>query len=270
MSPSEAFAFSSSNANSPTTPSVLDPRFAANRSVRFTQETESRAFGFNYVDEATGRQVTEWVFQPQYVPPPAEAATAEVPELPNHEFTSLAEWQAAMAETGPNAIWQPGSTFARSYVNTYRGVPSDSVAFYAPNEVWPVVPVAPAAGDSVDQIDPGQVFSLVPPMATSMTNPGGEVATPLKTAIRVVTAAGAGHPERGDTNAYTAEFWALFSEYEQPTTQPLMLVPGPPPGVPAQSLPEFLKHYYDATGDAAPQSMVVVTCSRSRVNPYQA
>ncbi len=259
---SSAFAFNPSD-DTASQPSNLDARFAVNQSMQFSQVGEARAFGFSYIDDSSGRQVTEWVFQPAYVPPPALEATAEAPSDPAHVFTSLDQWKAALEATGPDAIWQPGSTFNRSWVATFRGVPSKDPAFYAPYEQWPTVPVAPAAGDVVDQVDPGSAHAPAGPVedVNSMT---------AKAALRVVTAAGAGHPERGDTNAYTVEFWAMFNNYVEPTSQDLPVVPGPPVGVPPQSLSEYLEFWNSADAPATVDTLAVVTCSRSRVNPYGA
>ncbi len=257
---SSAFAYQPSD-ESAAQPSNLDARFAVNQSMQFSQAGEARAFGFSYVDAASDRQVTEWVFQPAYVPPPAQTATAEAPSNPAHVFTSIDQWKVALQGTGPDAIWQPGSTFARSWVATFRGVPSASPEFYAPFEKWPVVPVAPAAGDMVDQVDPGSAYAPAGPVETVG-------AVNAKTALRVVTAADAGHPERGDTNAYTVEFWAMFSTYAQPTVADLPIEPGTPPGVPDQSLPQFLEFWNSASAPESPKQLAVVTCSRSRVNPY--
>ena len=258
---SEAYAYDSSNSSN-VLPSNLDSRFAVNESMQFSQAGEARAFGFSYIDAISGRQVTEWVFTAAYVPPPALEATAEATTDPSHSFQTLDEWKIALQKTGPDAIWQPGATFARSWVATFRGVPSGDPAFYAPFEEWPTVPVAPAAADAVDQVDPGSAHAPAGPVEVV-----GSVNA--KAALRVVTAAGAGHPERGDTNAYTVEFWAMFSNYLEPTVADLPIFPGPPAGVPSQTLKEYLEFWNSPTAPEAAQSLAVVTCSRSRVNPYQ-
>ena len=261
----EAYAYSPSEDVS-IQPSQLDPRFAANESMQFTQGGKARAFGFSYVDGTSGRQVTEWVFAASYVPPPHQKATAEAPTDPSHSFQSLDEWKTALSETGPGAIWQKGSTFARSWVATFSGVPSGSPEFYAPFEHWPTVSVAPPIGDlrEPQQVDPGSANAPAGPVEKA-----GSV--DAKAALRVVTAADAGHPERGDTTAYTVEFWAMFSSYLQPTVAELPIVPGAPAGVPSdQTLKQFLTFWNSSTAPEAAESLAVVTCSRSRVNPYQA
>ncbi|QDV06801.1 hypothetical protein Poly30_23160 [Planctomycetes bacterium Poly30] len=266
-SSSEAYSYPSSTFSA-AVPSQLDPRFAVNESMEIVQDGETRAYGFSYVDAQSGRQVNEWVFASSYKLPPAGAATAEEPSNPARVFTSLAEWSEALKETGAGAIWQTGSTFSRSWVSTYRGVPSADVSYYAANEEWPVVPVAPSAEDNLEQIDPGRSNAPAGPTATVTGAPASS--TDTKADICVTTAAGAGHPERGNTNAYTVEFWTLFSDYVQPTTQPLHVQPGPTPGVTAITLEAYLAYWHAGTDPETPVSLCVETCSRTRVNPYAA
>lgn len=262
---SRAYSYPSGSSSSPA-PSQLDPRFAVDKSMEIAQDGVSRAVGFSYIDAQSGRQVNEWVFSDQYKLPPAHAATAEAPTNPAHVFTTLAEWQAALAQTGPSAIWQPGSTFSRSYVSTYRGVPSPLVSYYAADEVWPTVPQAPSTPENLEQVDPGRAHAPAVPTATPVGSPTAN--TEAKTDICVVTAAGAGHPEHGDSTAYTAEFWTLFGDYLQPTAQPLAVQPGPTPGVQAVTLEAYLAYWNGGTDPQTPLSICVETCSRTTVNPY--
>ena len=260
---SEAYAYHPSE-DSAVQPSDQDARFAVDATMQLTQQGEARGYGFSYLDPS-GRQVTEWVFSAGYVPPPSMEATIETPTDPARSFSSWEEWKEALQETGPNAIWQAGAIFARSWVTTFQGIPSDDPRFYQRYEQWPTGPLAAVHGERFQQIDPGPVHAPAQrPDAAGAAN-----AVTANAAMQTVAATGPTGAEVGLTDAYTVEFWPLFDNYQNPTTAQLPLMPGPPVGVPSpQSLAGFLAYWKSPSAPETAQQLAVVTSARSRTNPY--